>query len=1734
MADQQAGTVSIKAMPDTKGFRRSLKAALEKIERGLEVTVEMAVELEQSSMSKVRAQLKELGESVKAEVSVVLDDSSMRRAQEQVRRLGEDTRATVRVDAEGVAETRREIDRLTAQVSDNVAEMRVNADTAAAREAIERVSRQIADARPEMAVDLDTTEAAARAARLTRERVMHIDADVSDAMGAVKTMVNDLSQQVVDVQVAADTKQAQTQARTLITDLKGKEVELQLRLDTNGRARDQFGRFVHDVNQADIEASLALATGEARAMLEEFRATAAADDVNVDVDANIAAAMAELVALTRDRTVKIHAELSASSLGAITGQLAALSGVRVLSDFSSSISNTVKNLDRAIPHLATTITMLGALGNVAGSTAGLLLGVAANLGQIVGVLAVAPALAMGFGTGLGVLIAALLDTGDVLGDLGPQFTALQDSISNAFWARAEAGARAMVDAFMPLANHWLPRMAEELAVIPQAFGQIMQSELGQGALTKIFAYATGSVEDFAYGIYQAFAGFLRLADAGAKYLPQMAKWFGEIGNKFNAWANDFTASGRFDEWVTRAWDNLQALGSVLGSTIGILGAFASAAEAAGSPGLQGLADGLNVVEDALKGPVWQGALTEIFEGWNDGIANMLPGLGSLADGFIALAPTIGEISRLAGEAASAVLGGLGAIAENPRFQSGLVDLFVGVRNGLQSVADVAPEIAEKLGRVMTVAGQMADTFGEVLETGIREFGPVLNDILDAATVLVPVLGGMLIGALEALGPIIRPIVEAIADWAKENPELASTLVAVAAGVGLAAVAAAKLFSALSPLVGMARAVGGALGKIKMPKFLAGGGGGLGGLGKLFGRLASGASRLAGPLGIVIGLLTAMWTNSEDLRGSVADLVESFLGFAKALGGAVMNAVRGVGDALENLGLMDALKGAFDFLGDGAGILGDLAGVLIEWIADSFKVLTAFIEGDSEGVKTALNEMFSDAVEGLRGVLVDGFTWLWDLVKMTIGTKLQEIGLVLFTWAQGLVEPIITGLMSIYTSVTGFFTNLGTLFTTGLMLVKLVWDLFWTGLVTTVTEWWVTITTALSTVWTAIQTAFTLGVTLVKLIWDTFWNGLILTVTTVWAAIVAFLTTIWTQIQAVFMMGVTLVQTIWTTFWTGLQLTVSTVWAAIVAFLTTAWVQIQAVFLMGITLVQTIWTTMWTTLQTIVTTVWTTITAAVQTGISLVQSVISAGVALISSLWSVAWATITTAASTAWATIQSVVSGAVSGLVSVLSGAASTMLSLMSSAWSGIQSAASAAWSGIQSLISSAISTVVSVLSSAAANMTSLMSSAWATIQSAASSAWSTIQSVVTTAMAGLVSAIVSGAASALSAFQNLATNALSALRTMVTNAASIGRDVVAGIISGVQGAAGGLFSTLRDLASSALDAAKGALGIKSPSRAFRDQVGKWIPAGVATGIESAAHLAVKAAKRMADNAVKASVPTKKAMTAAGKSVSGIWKEFVYSPSTTVAQGKSDWASKVMPKMAAAMKGQWGRIGRTSGAELARGLQGSVKQVAATAQKMRQAITKQLQMNRPKNAKGMAPVGTYYKKHYQKQVDSATSALKRLAAQEAALKKKLAGLGSNAGKGMANGLREQITAVQAQAKRLSATLVATVRTQLGIHSPSRVMAELGRHTGEGFRIGVGDEAAAVQSALASMVAPPSPVVPQAQAGVADGEGGASTESMMLEFLARIADATEAGKTLDEHQLIRGLQSAKRSMRMTQPI
>ena len=66
----------------------------------------------------------------------------------------------------------------------------------------------------------------------------------------------------------------------------------------------------------------------------------------------------------------------------------------------------------------------------------------------------------------------------------------------------------------------------------------------------------------------------------------------------------------------------------------------------------------------------------------------------------------------------------------------------------------------------------------------------------------------------------------------------------------------------------------------------------------------------------------------------------------------------------------------------------------------------------------------------------------------------------------------------------------------------------------------------------------------------------------------------------------------------------------------------------------------------------------------------------------------------------------------------------------------------------------------------------------------------------------------------------------------LGRQIVNGIINGVLSLAGALWDTLKGLARRAVGAAREELSVGSPSKVFADEVGRWIPAGLAEGIEN--------------------------------------------------------------------------------------------------------------------------------------------------------------------------------------------------------------------------------------------------------------------------------------------------------------
>ena len=111
--------------------------------------------------------------------------------------------------------------------------------------------------------------------------------------------------------------------------------------------------------------------------------------------------------------------------------------------------------------------------------------------------------------------------------------------------------------------------------------------------------------------------------------------------------------------------------------------------------------------------------------------------------------------------------------------------------------------------------------------------------------------------------------------------------------------------------------------------------------------------------------------------------------------------------------------------------------------------------------------------------------------------------------------------------------------------------------------------------------------------------------------------------------------------------------------------------------------------------------------------------------------------------------------------------------------------------------------------------------------------------AGLIQAIPDAVAGMGQVLQNLG-DAVKAI-----DWPALGKAIIDGIIAGLKNAGEALFGAMKGLATEALGAAKGVLGIKSPSRVFRDEVGAMIPEGMAVGVEENAHMVTEAVEGMA-------------------------------------------------------------------------------------------------------------------------------------------------------------------------------------------------------------------------------------------------------------------------------------------------
>ncbi|MFG2277512.1 phage tail tape measure protein [Streptomyces asoensis] len=333
---------------------------------------------------------------------------------------------------------------------------------------------------------------------------------------------------------------------------------------------------------------------------------------------------------------------------------------------------------------------------------------------------------------------------------------------------------------------------------------------------------------------------------------------------------------------------------------------------------------------------------------------------------------------------------------------------------------------------------------------------------------------------------------------------------------------------------------------------------------------------------------------------------------------------------------------------------------------------------------------------------------------------------------------------------------------------------------------------------------------------------------------------------------------------------------------------------------------------------------------------------------------------------------------------------------------------------------------------------------------------------------------------------------------SKGRNLVEGFWSGVSGMTGWIKSKLYGWARSAIPGpiAK-ALGIASPSRVTKAQ-GRWIARGLVEGLTGSTKQIKAASGKLSDIIADSLAPGRRRSKALGTLSAGT-KQLLKYASTE---------ERVAARLKVAQAGYLNLVKARNAlaADVKKGIldKANITQQTGSEGNSAESILDQLRADTRAAQTFAANLAALRKKGVrsdliaqiaQAGVDqgssaaaalarASTSQVKAINSQQAALVSAAGKAGSTAGEamygagiqaaaGLVRGLQSQQKAIEAQMTRIARAMAKSIRAALGIKSPSRVMALVGRYTGQGLVKGLDSQQAAVTASMASLVNTPAP-------------------------------------------------------------
>lgn len=489
--------------------------------------------------------------------------------------------------------------------------------------------------------------------------------------------------------------------------------------------------------KVELEADLDLDMKRAEKRIKDFRK--ANDTFDMDVDLETAAARAHLAYFTRPRTVDIFAEFKGTDLGKImSGMTAGATGVRGVQNEWQKLVNMFDKFDEVVPKwslLGAVFASVGAgalnLSRTAGSAG-------ASLVMMGKAALAAPGALLGVTAAFGVGYSAAKNYADYIDVSTTKLGGLQKKLSDSFWSEAKQPAIDMMNALGD------SKSVENMNGVADAEGRIVANaarivaqEPYVGRISSILGNTVKGVNALDPGVRAVTASVVRLGDSTSSYLPRMANYVSRNATLMAQWVDEAERTGK----VTRAMEKAIEQGGYLMSSVksagGILkGTFGTLAE--GENGIEKFSDALSRADRAVNGVKFQSTLTAWADGAKQASGKFHDSFREIGDAAYELRDTTKQVFIDAGSTVSTGIGSISSLAGKSK--QGIADFSNGVSEGFRKVFHAVDSASPMFDSLLSMAGQLSDTFGGTLANTLKSAAPTIKVLADGASAMARAFG----------------------------------------------------------------------------------------------------------------------------------------------------------------------------------------------------------------------------------------------------------------------------------------------------------------------------------------------------------------------------------------------------------------------------------------------------------------------------------------------------------------------------------------------------------------------------------------------------------------------------------------------------------------------------------------------------------------------------------------------------------------------------------------------------------------------------------------------------------------------------------------------------------------------------------------------------------------------------------------------------------------------------------